>query len=37
MKNTEYKIFLEEAISIKESYECGDLLGTHPTQNLQDY
>ena len=30
MKNTEYKIFLEEAISIKEAYECGDLLGTQP-------
>ena len=30
MKNTEYNLFLEEAISIKEAYECGDLLGTQP-------
>jgi hypothetical protein len=28
--NDTYKIFLEEAISIKEAYECGYLLGTQP-------
>ena len=30
MKNTEYNLFVEEAISIKEAYESGDLLGSQP-------
>lgn len=28
--NDNYKNFLEEAISIKEAYECGDILGSQP-------